>query len=379
MKFIGQITLGLTLVASGASGQDTAVTHSKLADKLISLEIIGRDSAGRDVSALGTGFIVHPAGYAVTAAHLFDDLIKKGAIENTLKITARIGDFTGSPISAGFVESNKHDIALIRLATRVSGYSPARIMCSSNFDIGNLRMLTSGFGYTCTTFDTSSRTCLDGRMQATRASGELGSTSDSVLADTYDLNLSFQYGNSGSPVYVQNGVVVGVVKGNVESAPGRSVFVPITWADAILRQVPGLPACYDPTPCINGILSVSNTQAFTVSGGARAPGTGTSVNSVAEEKAICYAAPPGFSIEGQVTVKDDGNNGGRGAISAVQYKTGLDGRVVGACVPVKAWSEAKPFGAGGWQYVTITGLISRNSLARSQLTNARAECLKTDD
>jgi S1-C subfamily serine protease len=369
----------LVLVASGLcafkSSAQPAPPYAKVRDKIVVLEVVGRDNNGRDLSAFGTGFIVHPSGYVVTSAHLYDDLVKRGATPATLKTSARVGDLASPPIEADFVESNKHDIALLKLTARVGGYLPVRFLCSSSFSLGDARLFTSGFAYNCHTFDPVAKTCLGGRMQYTQTSGELGATDDSALANTYDVNLSSTYGNSGSPIYLQNGVVVGVVRGAVASSSNRSVFVPITWAEGLLRQIPGLPACVDPKPCINAKLASAGTDKFAVSGGARAAGTGPNFAPITETKPLCYSAPPGYHIEGQVTVRDDGNNDGRGSISPVEYKIGADGTAIAACVDIKAWSEAKPFGAGSWQYATLSGLIARNTTSQSQVATATAECL----
>jgi len=205
-------------------------------------------------------------------------------------------------------------------------------------------------------------------------SAELGATDSSSRADTYDLNIDLSYGNSGSPVYLANDVVVGVVKGNIHSASNKSVFVPITWSDPLLNQIPGAPRCTDLQICVNAELARSGTEKFTVSGGARASGTGPQLDPATDEQTVCYAPPPGYEIEGSVLVRDDGNNGGRGSIGAVEYTTDINGRQIKACVRAKAWSEAKLFGAGGWQHVTLSGLIRKVEASVSQVTEAKELC-----
>ncbi|WP_187399288.1 S1 family peptidase [Bradyrhizobium paxllaeri] len=369
--------LGGAVVAISASPLPlyAASSYEKLRDKLVAIEIVGRDNNGRDVSSFGTGFLVHEGGYVLTAAHLYEDLIKNGAIEATLKTTAHVADFTSAAIGAELVDRNKHDIAVLKLAKKVGGYPAARLMCNVNFGVNFSRVDSSGFYYFCSAYDPVAKTCLQGRLKYSQTTGEVATVDDSALADTYDVNLNFSYGNSGSPVYLPNGLVVAIAKGNIESASNKAVIVPITWAEPLLRSIPGIPPCVDITPCINARVALANSEKFSQAGGVRAGGSGPNLKAVSEETDVCYSTPPDYEIEGQVAVKDDGNNGGRGSIGPVDYRKDADGRAVGACVKVKAWGDDKLFGAGGWQYVTLTGLIRKKATTAKQLSSARDTCL----
>lgn len=75
--------------------------HNSLADKIVALEITGRDVDGHDVQAWGTGFLIHKNGWVLTSAHLFDDLeAEQRAVRASFKINAHIGDFSTPGISA---------------------------------------------------------------------------------------------------------------------------------------------------------------------------------------------------------------------------------------------------------------------------------------
>jgi S1-C subfamily serine protease len=344
-------------------------------DKLVAIEVVGRDVNGRQLSSYGTGFVIHEGGYVITAAHLYEDLIKKGAEEVTLKTTAHVPDFTSPPIMAELVDHNSHDLAILKLAARVGGYPTAKLMCNVNFGANFSRVYTSGFYYFCSTFDPVARTCLEGTLKYSQGSGEVAAVNDSALAYTYDTNLSFSYGNSGSPVYLPNGLVIAIAKGNIESASSKSVVVPITWAEPLLRSIPGMPPCVDLTPCVNTRLALASSEKFSQSGGVRAAGSGANLRPESKEADVCYSAPPDYEIEGQIVVKDEGNDGGRGSISPIDYRKDASGRVVGACVKVKAWGEDRLFGAGGWQYATLTGLIRRHATGPNELSSAREFCI----
>jgi hypothetical protein len=368
--------IGGVVMATFAPPAQAASSDDNIRDKLVALEVVGKDNNGRVVSSFGTGFLIHEGGYVFTAAHLYEDLIKNnGAIEATLKTTAHVADFTSAAIDAELVDRNKHDIAVLKLAKRVGGYPTAKLMCNVNFSASFSRVDSSGFYYYCSAYDPIAKTCLQGRLKYSQSSGEVAAVDDSALADTYDVNMNFSYGNSGSPVYLPNGVVVAIAKGNIESASNKAVIVPITWAEPLLRSIPGIPSCVDITPCVNARVALANSEKFSKAGGARAAGSGPNLRSASEEADVCYSVPPNYEIEGQVAVKDDGNDGGRGSIGPIEYRKDGSGRAIGACVKVKAWGEDKLFGAGGWQYVTLTGLIRKQVISANQLSSAREFCL----
>jgi hypothetical protein len=108
---------------------------------------------------------------------------------------------------------------------------------------------------------------------------------------------------------------------------------------------------------------------FDVTGGARAPSNGPRFEAVTADAAVCYQAPPGWKIAGQVSVQDTGNNGGRGWIGPVTYAPNGDS----ACVNTRAWSDSVPFGAGGWQYVALTGQI-RKTLSPEERAQIERDC-----
>src|SRR5262245_38288094 len=272
----------IAIVAYAPAIYAEASSHNKSRDKLVAVEIVGRDANGRQVSSFGSGFLIHEGGYMLTAAHLYEDLIKRGAEEATLKTTAHVADFASPTIEAELVDRNKHDIAVLKLAAKVGGYPTAKLMCNVNFGVNLSRVYSSGFYYFCNAYDPVARTCLQGNLKYSQTSGEVAAVNDSALADTYDINTSFSYGNSGSPVYLPSGLVIAIAKGNIESANNKSVIVPITWAEPLLRSIPGIPPCVDLTACINARVALASREKFSQSGGARAAGSGPNLKAASE-------------------------------------------------------------------------------------------------
>ncbi len=350
--------------------------HDRVQDKLVALEVVGKDkNSGAPISEVGTGFVIDPDGWVLTAAHLYDDLVARGAIEATLTTSAHLGDMTTAAIEATGLQKNNYDVALLKLARRVGAYPQVRSLCAANFNYKKLKIYTSGFYYSCETYDPSGATCLTRKVRYSSGSGEIRSL-DTPLTYAWETSLNFSDGNSGSPVYLENGLVIGIAKGIIKSGNNLNVFVPISFANNLIQNIPGAQVCVDLNTCVNNRVAQSATEKFTVSGGARAPGTGPQLGSVYETDNVCYSAPPGYSIDGQVLVRDDGNNGGRGSISPVSYSVDAKNNTVKACVNLRAWSEPIPFGAGGWQYVTLSGLIRKSELDVTQ-ADARDYCAST--
>src|SRR5262245_4830125 len=103
---VRKLTMSCTAIAALVSAPPihAASPHEEIRNKLVALEIVGRDANGRDVSSFGSGFLIHEGGYVLTAAHLYEDLIKRGAEETTLKTTAHVADFSSFPVEAHLVD-----------------------------------------------------------------------------------------------------------------------------------------------------------------------------------------------------------------------------------------------------------------------------------
>lgn len=340
----------------------------------ISIEVIGRDKNGHDLGAYGTGFIVNSGGYALTAAHVYDELVKAGAIEASLQTMVHVADFTSAAIKAERVQDvAAHDITLLKLDYRNAGYPFVRLLCNSGFDLGHLNLYTGGFPRLCNKNDPTSGACLASAPRFVSSQGMAGTMYDSQQPDTMDVQITFADGASGSPVYLSNGMVVGLARGDIASTNSHGTFTPIWWADPIIASIPK-PQCYDASACVNASTSAALRKSFTQTGGARAPGSGFDVQSKEVSRPVCYDAPDGYIVDVPVNVADAGNNAGRGRLGSPRYKYNSSGKPVGVCVDVTAWGEAAPFGAGGWQNVTISGDIQDASPHVADADESRLMC-----
>ena len=73
------------------------------------------------------------------------------------------------------------------------------------------------------------------------------------------------------------------------------------------------------------------------------------------ESTVCYKAPPGWTIKGEVNVVDRSRNGSEYSISAISYGYNSFGQTEEACVRVKARSPHGHFSGRGWQKVILEG------------------------
>ena len=160
-----------------------------------------------------------------------------------------------------------------------------------------------------------------------------------------------------------------MAKGKLSDADNTYYFIPISFAKAAIDKlnVPiSLPQNVE--NCTAEEVAGQSVQPFTTQGGARAPSNGLRVGAVAADAEVSYQAPPGWKIDGPVNILDAGNNGGRGWVSSARYAP--DNSSV--CVQTKAWSDSNPFGAGGWQYVNLTGQVKKTPTADERAAIERA-------
>lgn len=197
------------------------------------------DSQGQKERKQGTGFIISPTGYILTAAHLFREWEKQtSASKFDNPIYAWIGgrkNETGEServlqlINPG--NPSYDDIALLKLP------DPARDLYPSV------------------------RICLSGQA--------MDKTGDSVKAFGFPLNHSFQpvpvtlgtrssghwaaegnlsRGMSGGPVYNEKGTVMGLVRAGIPGSDAVNFITPISYAGAMLIQAGVTDQCDPPQP-----------------------------------------------------------------------------------------------------------------------------------
>jgi hypothetical protein len=74
---------------------------------------------------------------------------------------------------------------------------------------------------------------------------------------------------------------------------------------------------------------------------------------------VRYTAPPGYTIEGAVTIHVDSANG-EGGVGAAAYAGDAEGRVTSVSVEVWCSSQNQAAGAGAWRNITLSGTLRRH-------------------
>jgi hypothetical protein len=324
--------------------------QQRIQAKIVLLEVTGQDDLKHDHTALGTGFIISKDGFALTSAHLYDDLIHENkVIPATIKTIARVGGVASTEVNVGpyELERDGHDVALIKLdpSPRVEGYDFAKLMCNTSFELAGRSVYTLGFYSQCLA------TCLQQRpWLSAGGEGKVGPSGGDVSPDTRSLiGYHFNDGNSGSPVFSSGGIVIGVVKGNNVSDANASAFVPLSFGSSLLIQVPGLVPCVNFSACVaenenagetveqTGIVETARTNLF-------------HVESKADQ--VCLRVSGSFKlVRDRVKKSNDENIGGRGRVSGISFSNDQQ-----ACVDIKAWSDSTIFGEKGRQKITLTGI-----------------------
>ena len=190
--------LALAILPPGPAQAQEPSQQAKDREQIMSVQVNARDAKGRDMIAYGTGFLIHPAGYALTADHIFEEIISGGAIPATIKVEVQIADLTGPKISASF-ERGAHDIALLKLDYRASGYASSQLLCNNGFELSNLPTRAAGFPYICRNYNPTTKSCNSGGPHYIPYEGKTSQAGDAQASDTMEVRIRFDYGPAGRP------------------------------------------------------------------------------------------------------------------------------------------------------------------------------------
>jgi hypothetical protein len=200
-------------------------------------------TTGAKSTLQGTGFTVSRSGYVLTASHLFRDWGKQTDVDKKHNlIWGSLRDKPGyvpeSPmilqiVNLGNVEYE--DLALLKLPYSTRGYAPASV-CIREADAAKPGDNFVAFGFP-----------LDQNFQP--VPGTLGTTN--APGGRWAAAASFTYGMSGGPVYNNRGIVIGLIKGGLDSDAVRWI-TPIQRAISQL-QTTGWKDCPPPHPPEEGL------------------------------------------------------------------------------------------------------------------------------
>lgn len=166
-----------------------------------------------------TGFVISEDGFILTSHHLLDEHLKSNGIRP--KITGVFGHYQGEEVELSVVNANAFlDIALLKARLQPGDSTVPVVLEPTPTNLTNsTELFTSGFS-----------------RESYRPDD--GNFIDDLSNAAHLLQVSMELagGRSGSPIYLENGRVIGIVKGVIEGDE-KSVFVPIGLADGLIGGI----------------------------------------------------------------------------------------------------------------------------------------------
>ena len=219
--------MGCAIVLGFAISDGFAQTaHEKVQPSLVFLKATAISVSGNTfsspVESEATGFIVTEDGFILTVYHL---IAKLGEFApESLEIRGNVGKKAEEPKDpVSIVDGSPNlDMLLLKIPDFSSeDYTPVQLGDSGKVET-TVELYTSGFPHGLTTILTDS-----GKLTSRDGPGGYLWTTD----------LKFGGGQSGSPIYLNSGEVVGIAKGKLENQEGVFLFIPIEFADSLLVSV----------------------------------------------------------------------------------------------------------------------------------------------
>lgn len=218
MRFKKIASLALLMVSAAFSGH-AEEPHDTIRTSLVFIRAIGLSivpgQTGAQVESSGTGFFVSDDGMILTNYHLLDQL---GEVHpKSIRFEIAIGETSANKRPAATVNGSEIlDLLVLKTPPSLEAFSPVELGSAYHHPEG-AEIFTSGF-------PESSYRKKEGAIEARDAPG-------GVLWST-----SFQIkgGQSGSPVYDDEGRVIGIIKGDDLT---ESYMIPIEFADSLITAV----------------------------------------------------------------------------------------------------------------------------------------------
>lgn len=216
------------LFASNAAAQDCAPLVARLRQTTVSIHVEAEEKAtGRILSSRGSGVIVSESGNVLTTSHVlhFDvDTVNIRARGSIASAVAPLFDMTVGP------EDRPHDLALLSFKDTNPNYHPAR---SGIMNRGRRGAPVCSFG-----FPDVKEPDVDFRV----THGTLGGPSG--LNEWWTIDIVTVPGESGSPVFDQQGRLLGLRVAGRTDADGIYYMVPINLADGLMGPPPPPPGLW---------------------------------------------------------------------------------------------------------------------------------------
>jgi S1-C subfamily serine protease len=193
------------------------VKKVRTATVFLTVKVTAKDT-GTAVQREGTGFVISPSGFLLTAKHL----IAKGADTDSVDIAGAIADRYAPGSKLTVIQDNNFDLALLKFSDTSKTYDALLRGSIADVAIGTT-LCAVGFPSGQDIF------LATGAMSGT--GGEHG---------FWLTNMASNPGDSGAPVFLESGGVVAVKVGGYQGVQNINLIVPLNFASDLLGFVPDL-------------------------------------------------------------------------------------------------------------------------------------------
>jgi Trypsin-like peptidase domain len=216
--FLFKFTLAVLAMVSW-SAEALASPYDLVKDSLVYLKVeftATKLQVGVPMTDQSTGFLISSDGFILTSYHLLEK-VREYAGDN-VKVTAVVGD-GAQPVTAAIVNGLQPvDLLLIKIRAVHPFQNFLKLGRAAELTLDDT-IYTSGF------HDTEP---FNSQGTVNNKVGPAG------LGYLWTVNMSVAAGQSGSPVYLANGTVVGILKGENSGASNVGYMVPIEFADSLI-------------------------------------------------------------------------------------------------------------------------------------------------
>jgi hypothetical protein len=232
------------VTCSSLLAKDSILIHDKMRNSLVFLDVTATVD-NEPQHNTGTGFFVTSDGYILTAYRLVE---RFGAANPSVKINVSVGGRGEARMIATQVDARPTwDLLLLKIPRPQTPYEPVSIALMRDNTSADLWM--AGF-----------------RSNEAFFHSETKITSEEGPGGLMTLKDHFESGLRGSPIYRQDGTVIGILKGEVTAQARESTLIPIEYASTLLASA-GVEVAFetDVNKYMKAVVAYSYSSAFDLS------------------------------------------------------------------------------------------------------------------
>lgn len=239
----------LLLMKNVVQAQDCSDVVEKYRSATVALKVTRQNKVtGSIAETYGSGVVVHKRGNVLTSFHVVGPAVD--STKEAVTIEGTVGTAANDALPRLFRlsdEEPKHDLALLVADNSQHDWTPAAIGDSDSVKTGS-GLCSNGFPVFVS--DTHST------MRIEFLGGVPGTLTSSERAELWKSTIPSNPGESGAPVFTQQGHVVALKYGAIKKADGISVLTPIRFANKMLSNL-SLPGGESANNCLEFGVNVA--------------------------------------------------------------------------------------------------------------------------